>query len=220
VAQERFIDERVSYKEYEDYCSREIQSNHLKAIQRTIQHTNTINATLLNGMLDNTVDMAESINHFCEQQPKVDINVSKKATTTVGIYTNTSGLGIKDLCHQMNVKTSAFWKATTRHGITTTISKRRFQELLKRTVYSCNLIPRGKEWQIYKIANKFYEAINNTATSQNIKPNRLVISLMIIACELEKVSPTIRIDLCKEYRLSIDTLHKHEGMLQHVLSVK
>lgn len=219
VAQERFIDERVSYKEYDDYFPGKIRTpQESRALQKTIQHTNTINTTLLNNALDNTVDMAEAINDFCNQTPRLECNVPKKATITAGIYANTHGVNIKNLCQQMSIKTSDFWKATTRHGITTMKPQRRFQDLLKRTIYTCQHIPTGKEWQTFKIARQFLEKIQDSPLIQNIKPERIVISLMIIACGLSNATKMTRADLCKEYRLSPETLAKHEALLQEILA--
>jgi hypothetical protein len=219
VAQERFIDERVSYNDRNYYCSDKIQTPTVsRELQRTIQHTNVINATLLNSALDNTTDMAEAINDFCNQTPRLEVNVSKKATTTAGIYANTQGVTVKDLCYQMNIKTSDFWKATTRHGLTTMNPQRRFQDLLKRTIYTCEYIPKAKEWQTFKIARQLLEAIHDSPHFQNIKPERIVISLMIIACGLSKATTMTRADLCKQYKLSQETLTKHEALLQQLLS--
>lgn len=218
VAQERFIDERVNYKDYDEYCPSKIRTpQESKVFQKTIKHTNIINATLLNNALDTTTDMAEAVNDFCNQSPRVDVNVSRKATTAAGIYENTQGVAIKDLCQQMNIKTTDFWKATTRHGITTMKPQRRFKDLLKRTIYTCHHIPKAKEWETFKIARQFFEAIHDSPLFQNIKPERIIISLMIIACELSKATTLTRADLCKEYKLSIETLAKHEALLQQVL---
>jgi hypothetical protein len=218
VAQERFIDERVSYKDHNDYCPDKIQTPKVsREFQRAIHHTNTINATLLNSALDNTTNMAEAINDFCNQTPQMDIAVPKKATITAGIYANTQGVTVKDLCHQMNIKTSNFWKATTCHGVTTMNPQRRFQDLLKRTIYTCEHIPKAKEWQTFKIARQFLEAIHDSPLFQNIKPERIVISVMIIACGLSKATTMTRADLCKEYKLSPETLAKHEALLQELL---
>jgi hypothetical protein len=217
VAQERFVDERVSYNDYGNFCQKTTQYLTKAPVDhKTIQQTNLMNATLLNGMLENTFDIAQAVDEFCNKPPMIDMDISKKASITSGIYVKTQGLGVKDLCQQMNIKTSAFWKATTRNGITK-VPQRRFQDILKRTIYNCSLIPPKQEWGVLKIASKFLKAIEETPYMQNTKPDRLIISLMIIACEIKKV-PTNRGMLCKEYGLSTETLNKHESLLQQVLA--
>jgi hypothetical protein len=44
----------------------------------------------------------------------------------------------------------------------------------------------------------------------------LAISLMIIACEIENVGIK-RIDMCRKYKLGMETLVKHELVLQDAL---
>jgi transcription initiation factor TFIIIB Brf1 subunit/transcription initiation factor TFIIB len=217
VAQERFIDERVSYRDFDEFCPMTNRVLTQKPIDhKIVQQTNVMNAMLLNGMLDNTTDIARAVDDFCNKPPTVDVDVSKKAHITCGIYAKTQGLDVKDLCHQMNIKTSAFWKATTRNGISE-VPERRFQDVLKRAIYKCPHIPAKQEWQVFKIANKFLEAINKTPHMQNTKPDRLIVSLMIIACEIKKI-PINRVKVCKQYKLSAETLNKHEILLQEVLT--
>lgn len=207
VCQERFIDERASWKDYEDYTpiSQPINSN-------ILTRAKVLNASLFNGFLDNTEDIAKSVQEFCDQSQNK--NIPKKANIASGIYANTKGLSIKELCREMKVKTSHFWKASVQNKIQN--NSNRTKELLKRTIYSCEYIPKNSEWNVFKIANKFLEEMIKTPCAQKIKPNRLVISLMIIACEIEKL-PIIRQSFCEKYQLSLDTLKKHEMILQQVL---
>lgn len=207
VCQERFIDERVPWKEYDDYTpiSQPINS-------KILNQTKIINASFFNGLLDNTDNIAKSVQEFCNQSQSK--NIPKKASIASGIYANTKGLSIKELCDEMKVKTSHFWKASVQNKVSN--NPNRIQDLLKRTIFSCEYIPKKNEWNVLKIANKFLDLMIKNPSVQKIKPNRLVISLMIIACEIEKL-PISRQSFCEKYQLSADTLNKHEMILQQVL---
>lgn len=214
VAQERFIDDRVAFKDYDEYAPLEAPTN--KAIA---QHTNELNAVLFNGTLENTTDMAKAIEEFCNKTPNQETRTkAQRADVVTAAYTNTNikGISAKDLCEALNVKPSTFWKAATKHKVVDKNSTNRPSELLKRTIYENSDIPNGKEWSVFKTARKFLEALSATPSIQGIKPDRLAVSLMIIACEVEKVGLK-RTKMCHKYRLCPETLSRHEAILQEAL---
>ncbi len=220
VAQERFIDDRVAYKDYDEYCPKTSKILTSPPIdQTTLKQTKVVNAVFLNEVLEDTHDVVLSIQRLCDKEPAINVSVSKKANITSGIYARVQGLPVDALCQTMNIKTSSFWKATTRQGISQ-VPERRFQDLLKRTVYSCQYIPKNSEWQVLKFATKILSVLlEKSHIIQGIKPNRLIISIMIIACEVAKVEVT-RKDMCSKYKLSMDTLKKHESIIQDVLKMQ
>jgi hypothetical protein len=69
---------------------------------------------------------------------------------------------------------------------------------------------------VFKVAKKFLEALENNVLIQTIKSDKLVVSLMIIACEVVKLDIK-RKKLCREYGLSLDTLNRHEALLQEAM---
>ncbi len=212
VAQERFIDDRAAFKDYDEYAPLDAPTN------KTItQHTNHLNAALFNGHLDNTTDMAKTIQDFCNNTPNQETRTkAQRADVLTAAYTNTKGIPAKDLCEALNVKPSTFWKAATKHKVVDKNSSNRPNELLKRTIYENPDIPNGREWSVFKTARKFLEALSATPSIQGIKPDRLAVSLMIIACEVEQVGLK-RNKVCHKYRLCLETLSRHEAMLQEAL---
>ena len=216
VAQERIIDDRDTYRNREEFSPVEIEVS-----KKTIQQTNALNATLFNGMMEDATDMAKVIDEFCNREIETssilikEEDVSKKAEIASCVYANTKGIPTKDLCVAMNVKPKQLWKAAVKHNV---INTNRTNDLLKRTVYECDEISAGREWEVLKVAKQFLTALNTTSATQSIKPERLVVSLMILACEVLKVGNINRATMCRKYGLSKDTLYRHEAMVQEALT--
>lgn len=204
VAQERIIEDNVGFKDRDDYYPLDEPVS-----KRVMTQTNVLNATLFNGMMEGTKEMVQAIDAFCQKSP----DVTHKADVVTGMYANTKGISAKDLCVAMKIKPKQLWKATVKHNV---INTNRTLDLLKRTIYECDDIPEGREWEVLKIARKFLEALETTPAIQNIKPDRLVVSLMIVACEVLKIGLK-RANVCRKYKLSKETLCRHETMLQEAL---
>jgi hypothetical protein len=205
VVQERIMDEKVGFKDRDDYYP----LDEMPVSKRVMTQTNVLNATLFNGMLESAKDMAQTIDAFCQKSPEA----THKADVVTGMYTNTKGISAKDLCLAMKLKPKQLWKGAVKHDV---INNNRSLDLLKRTIYECDDVPVGREWEVLKIARKFLEALDTTPAIQNIKPDRLVVSLMIVACEVLKLGLK-RTKVCHKYKLSKDTLCRHETMLQEAL---
>lgn len=205
VVQERFIDDRVSFKDYGDYSPLETPVN-----KKILKGIDVVNANLFNGMLEETVDVSKVIDDFCEG------DVLSKADIASGVYANTKGFSANDLCVAMNVKPKQLWKAVVKHKA---INNNRTGDVLKRTIYECEDIPSGQEWDVFKVAKRFLEEFETNALIQNIKSDKLVVSLMVIACEVVKLNIR-RKDLCRKYGVSLDTLNKHEALLQEALKAQ
>jgi len=205
VAQERIIEDKVGFKDRDDYYP----LDDVPVSKRVMTQTNILNATLFNGMLEGDKDMAQAINEFCQKSPEV----TQKADVVTGMFANTKGIPAKDLCFAMNLKPKQLWKATVKHDI---INTNRSLDMLKRIIYECGDIPMGREWEVLKVARKFLEVLETTPAIQNVKPDRLVVSLMIVACDVLKLGLK-RSKVCHKYKLSMDTLYRHETMLQEAL---
>lgn len=207
VAQERFIDERVSFKDIGTYTPMETP-----VTKQILKKVEAVNANLFNGMLEGTTDVAKTIDEFC-QRSLCEGDVVSKADIASGVYANTKGFSAKELCDALDVKPKQLWKAVVKHKV---INTNRTSSVLKRTIYECGDIQSGKAWEVFKVAKKFLEALENNVLIQTIKSDKLVVSLMIIACEVVKLDIK-RKKLCREYGLSLDTLNRHEALLQEAM---
>jgi hypothetical protein len=210
VVQERFIDDRVSFKDMGDYTPLATP-----VTKQILKKVDVVNANLFNGMLEGTTDVAKAIDEFCQSSPS-DGDVLSKADVASGVFANTNGFSAKELCVAMDVKPRQLWKAVVKHKV---INTNRTSAVLKRTIYECEDIQSGREWEVFKVAKTFLEALENNVLIQRIKSDKLVVSLMIIACEVVKLDVK-RKELCRKYVLSLDTLIRHEALLQEALKAQ
>lgn len=215
VAEERFVDDRIGFNDHDCYAPL-----HESVSKQVTKQTNLVNAALFNGMLDGADDISKAIDDFCRQGEQdggvKEREVSRKADIASGVYANTKGFTAKELCTAMNVKPRQLWKAVANHKVVNNTSNRT-HDMLKRTIYECVDIPQGREWEVFKVARKFLEAMQDDRVSlQSIKPDKLVVSLMVIACGVVRLNIKKK-ELCRKYGLSLDTLNKHEALLQKAL---
>lgn len=208
VVQERFIDDRVGFKDYGEYSPLEVPVN-----KQVLKKVDVVNANLFNGMMEGTRDVAKAIDEFCQVSPSNGGEVLSKADIASGVFATTRGLSVKDVCGAMDVKPRQLWKAIVKHKV---INTNRTCDVLKRTIYKCEDIPSEKKWDVLKVANKFLEALEKNVLIQRFKQDKMILSLMTIACEVVKLDIKRR-HLCRKYGLTVDTLNKHEAMLQEAL---
>lgn len=215
VVEERFIDDRVAFKDYGDYSPLEAPVN-----KQVLKKVNVMNANLFNGMMEETTEVAKAVDDFCKARDSSNAsNASNgceglsKADIASGIYATTKGLSIKDVCCAMDMKPKKMWKAVIKHKI---INDNRTCDVLKRSIYRCDDIPSEQKWDVLKVAKKFLEALENNVLIQRFKTDKMIVSLMTIACEVAKVDIKRR-DFCRKYGITIDTLKKHEALLQEAL---
>ena len=190
VAVERFIDDRVGWKEYGQYSPlREEEGD---------------------GVVDkNVAEFLEKYHGASDISPvgmdAVDImdSVEKGTSTT-------------DICGALNIKTKQMWKMAEEKKI---VGKDRSYDMIKRIVYECEGIPSARAWDVIKAANRFREAVLGCkGVAQGVKIDRLVVSLVVIACcDICKIPGVSVGALCSKYGLAMGTFRKHERMLQGVL---
>lgn len=201
VQQERFIDDRVPFKDYCDYEIERIPLN--KTVQK---HTDSIY-----GLSD---DIVTATNAWCvetrcvERQERV-----KKEDVAAGVHANMKGVSVRSICNKMNISQSKFWKA---------VSKKKESEsdcgaMMKRLVYESEYIPKKRSWDVIKVGNKILDVIKGSKHIQTLKPDKLALSLIIISCEINKLGKK-RSFACKDYGISVDTVRKHERLIQDLLS--
>ena len=205
INQEKFIDDRSYYKDHEDH-----EHNEPKVIDKKINNlVSSVNSVLYNGMVDDTSVMSERVEDKCCQ---IHNNKLTSADIVAGVYACEKGLTAKELCVTMNVKPNRFWKSVK----TDFIWDERLIDIIKRTVYRCVNIDKNKEWLVIKCAIKIINKIKNSPEIQNIKPNKLAISLVYIGCKCQNINLDKR-DFAKDYGISIETLHNHENVIQRIL---
>jgi transcription initiation factor TFIIIB Brf1 subunit/transcription initiation factor TFIIB len=204
VNQERFIDDRFGYKEYEDHEYKET-----KIIDKKVDKVvSTINSVMFNGMIDDTNMIAEKIQHTYE-------NSSKTITTAdvvAGVYSCQKGLTAQELCLSMNVKPKKFWKSVKND----VIWDQRLLDIIKRLVSQSVKFEKKQEWPVIKCTIKIIERIKKSSEVQNIKTDKLAISLIYIACQCENIIYEMK-DFVKHYRISSETLKRHEHIIQTIL---
>jgi transcription initiation factor TFIIIB Brf1 subunit/transcription initiation factor TFIIB len=198
VQQDRFIDDRVPWKEYDDYTPVEESV----PTQKVLDVANMAKSELFGGNIDNVKDLIMGIEAVDKIQAAADL------------YENTKGFTAKTFCGSMKVKTSKFWKQLEQKGA---VDKDRTFDILKRIVYESTDIPSDKSWEVIKVANKFREMLSESAEKQKIKSDRLMVSLMIIVvCDILKLGPKV-CAMCRKYKLGVYTFKKHEKLLQDIL---
>lgn len=196
VLQERFIDDRVPFKEYGDYFQEP------KEINQTVKnHTEGI-------PIQDEIVLAS--NEWCKDK-REGLRV-RKVDVAAGIHSSIQGVPVRAICARMNVRASKFWKATQgQEG-----KKGDCLSILKRTVYESEHIPADVAWQVIKVGSKLIDVVNTSTHAQTLRLDRLAISIMIIACDIKSVGPK-RSKACKLYGISPDTVRKHEGLIQGLL---
>ena len=206
INQEKFIDDRCYYRDYEDHDYKET-----KSINKNIDKVmSDVNAIFHNGMIDDTSKIAENV------QIMYDTNTTKrisKADAVAGVYACEKGLTAKELCTNMNVKSSKFWKSVKRD----TVWESRLLDIIKRNVYGCNEIETKHHWALIKCSRKIIDIIKSSPEIQNIKPDRFAISLIYVACNCEKICLN-RKKFVKLFGMSLETLLRHEHIIQTILT--
>lgn len=204
ITQERFVDDNHYYKDYEDH-----EYSEKKTIDRKVNNVVcTINSVLYNGMVDDTNAISEKIQHSYE-------NVDKKITTAdivAGIYTCEKGLTAKELCITMNVKPKKFWKSVKND----VVWEHRLLDIIKRLVYEAVKFDSKEEWKVIKNSMKIIEKIKKFPEVQNIKTDKLAISLIYIACKCGNVLWDKK-EFLTNFRISFETLQRHEHIIQAIL---
>lgn len=202
INQEKFIDDNCYYRDYEDHDYKE-QKTINKSVDKCVSD---INAMFFNGMIDDTSRISESIQNMCDK-PKVS-----KADVVAGVYSCEKGLTANELCTNMNVKSSKFWKSVKKD----TVWENRLLDIIKRLVYGCCDIETNDHYKVIKCARKIVDIIKPSPEVQNIKPNKLAISLIYVACTCEKICLDKK-KFVKLFGMSVETLHRHEQIIQTIL---
>jgi transcription initiation factor TFIIIB Brf1 subunit/transcription initiation factor TFIIB len=203
VNQERFIDDRFCYKDYEDHEYKET-----KTIDKKVDNVvSTINSVLFNGMISDTNILAEKIQHTYENNKKITT-----ADVVAGVYSCEKGMTAQDLCATMNVKPKKFWKSVKKD----VVWEHRLLDIIKRLVYENVKFIKKEGWSVIKCTMKIIEKIKSSSEVQNIKTNKLAISLIYIACVCEKITYDKK-EFVELYRISLETLKKHEHIIQTIL---
>jgi transcription initiation factor TFIIIB Brf1 subunit/transcription initiation factor TFIIB len=204
VNEERFIDDRFCHKNYDDHEYKET-----KIIDKKVdQVVSTINSVLYNGMIDDTNIMVERIQHSYE-------NTNKKITTAdvvAGVYSCEKGMTAQELCTTMNVKPKKFWKSVKND----VVWEQRLLDIIKRLVYENVKFDKKEQWSVIKCSMKIIERIKNSSEVQNIKTDKLAISIVYIACKCEQISYDKK-EYGAQYRISVETLKRHEYIIQEIL---
>jgi transcription initiation factor TFIIIB Brf1 subunit/transcription initiation factor TFIIB len=202
VNQERFIDDRCYYKDVEDHTYQETNVVD-KKVNKIVS---AVNSVLHNGMLDDTSNIAHKVESICKNEKVTTAQV------VASVYVCEKGLTAKELCTSMNVKPNKFWKSVTNE----TVSENRLLDIIKRLVYGCVKIETKYNWSIIKCARRIIDRIKSAPEIQNIKTDKLAISLLYIACSCEKIKLSKK-ELVKIYGISLETLHRHEATIQTIL---
>jgi transcription initiation factor TFIIIB Brf1 subunit/transcription initiation factor TFIIB len=201
VAQSHIIDDSIPFKDINDYDLPERETNNT-VIKK---YTETFEAFEAFGDIH--------VENSAKKITKKDI----ASTVYDQTVCNNRGYTAKQVCDTLGIKTSAFWKATVQSG---SIKKPKLYDILKRTIHQCNYIPHERAWDVIKVASKFLEVLEANEMCQSSKPDKLAISLMIIAAEHIKIKDMKRSDVCKSYQMSMATVSKNERMLQDILLSK
>jgi transcription initiation factor TFIIIB Brf1 subunit/transcription initiation factor TFIIB len=210
VQQDRFIDDRVPWKEYDDYAPVEESV----PARKVLDMANMAKSELFGGNIDNVKDLIMGDQACDKAGDKACDKAGDKIQVAADLYENTKGFTAKTFCGSMKVKTSKFWKQLEQKGA---VDKDRTFDILKRIVYESTDIPSDKSWEVIKVANKFREMLSESAEKQKIKSDRLMVSLMIIVvCDILKLGPKV-CAMCRKYKLGVYTFKKHEKLLQEVL---
>lgn len=206
INQEKFIDDRHYHRDFEDH-----EYTEMKNINPKIGNTvSAVNAVLYNGLIDDTHSIVDNVDNIINNNED-----DKKLTTTkivAGIYDTEQGLTAKELCSKMNVKSKKFWKSVK----TDSINENRLYDIVKRNVYNNNKIISKDNWSVIKCAKKIIEKVQNSPELQNIKPDKLAITLLYISCQCVKINISKK-DITKMYGVSQDTLYRHESIIQTIL---
>lgn len=122
-----------------------------------------------------------------------------------------------EICKDMGISQRKYWLSKHKDGPGGVVgSKSKTHDIIKRKVYECRHIESEKHWDVIKVARKFLDSMEAKCVTQTLKPDKLSISLIIIACEYLglKVGRNV---MCSEYGLTLTTLKKNEKLLQHCL---
>lgn len=156
----------------------------------------------------------------------------KKTKQVAQVYEQVkqAGVSVSQLAAAVDIKESKLWRElekqekneATKHPPTVNLLKN-----IKRLVYSCDIFPSDQHWDIIKVAMKINNAILRARDSpvhkvhfQNIKPDKLAISVIFVASHIALKKPPSNQDFCKEFKTSHTTLQKHERIILAVLDVQ
>lgn len=204
VNQESIIDDKVYYKDYEDHEYQE----HKTIDKKVVKVVSKINSVLYNGMVDDTNRISDKIQSTCDNNNRITT-----ADVVAGVYACEKGLTANNLCTAMNIKPKMFWKSVK----TNVVWENRLLDIIKRLVYESVDFDTKKEWSVIKCCMKVIEKIKSCPEIQNIKTDKLAISLIYIACKCEKI-PYDKKQFVQVYKISLETLKRHEHVIQTILT--
>lgn len=203
VNEERFVDDRFCYQNYQDH------EQETKMIDKHVgKVVSTINTVLYNGMIDDTSVMTDRIQHIYDKNDKKPSTVDVVAN----VYSCGKGMIAHELCTQLNIKPKTFWKSVKGD----VVWEERVIDLVKRLVYENARFDKKEEWPIIKCSMKIVERIKDSSEIQNIKTDKLAITIIYIACLCQKKLYDKK-EFVKLYRISIETLKRHESIIQAIL---
>jgi transcription initiation factor TFIIIB Brf1 subunit/transcription initiation factor TFIIB len=206
VVEERFIDDRVPIGDIHNYYMESDTTTEKEEIEKIKEYTQTFG----NILTDNVAHKVKStIKDMTSDDKKI-----RKCDIGAGIYVNSNGVTASQICESLNIKSRTFWKSSISQG-----KKQSIDDILKRIIHSCEYIPADKAWDVIKISKRFLEVLESNETIQACKPNKIAITLMIIACEVLKLDIDREI-ICREYKISKVTLLKNEKIIQNTLKNK
>lgn len=191
VLEERFIDDRVPASKYSDY----------KYDEPKLKKNVVASATMIG------VDMPDSTLQLIQQSCREKFD---KPTVAASIYNTVKGMTAKQICSALDIKPSKFWKAAS------TSKTADNKDILRRTIYECDVIPKDKVCVVMKTAISLFEALEKSNINQSLRKDRLAVSLLILSCEMLGIFKKRNV-LCKTYKISMETVRKHEYAVQQAL---
>ena len=93
------------------------------------------------------------------------------------------------------------------------------EDLMTRMVYSVPGIPEYQQWSVLKAVRQLDERIGGHAIFKTLKPSKFNVALIYVACRLVGCEVT-KPELAKGFGVAMNTVNKHEGLIQTYLASK
>lgn len=211
VHAERIVDDRPQYGETYDAYNEPNNDMYYEMAKEYEDHIHKV----LGDTVEVTVD-----------KPSKASGKKTKQVAQVFEQVKQAGVSVSQLAAAVDIKESKLWRELEKQEKNDSVKKQPMDVLknIKRLVYSSDIFQSNEHWNIIKAAMKINDVISESRESavsfQNIKPDKLVISIVFVASRIALKRPPSNQDFCKEFKTSHTTLQKHERIILAVLDAQ
>jgi transcription initiation factor TFIIIB Brf1 subunit/transcription initiation factor TFIIB len=94
------------------------------------------------------------------------------------------------------------------------------EDLMTRMVYSVPTISEDQQWNVLKAARQLEARLGGHAVFKTLKPSKFNVALIYVACRLVGCEEVTKSALAQGFGVAMNTVNKHEGLIQTYLVTK